>query len=346
MPHQVEHLSYAKFCDRDVPWWGTGISSKETAIEGRYLSIEEAKANFPWMVELRPTYQIREYDNQFSYHQIPNSHSVTLVHDDIFHPDHQMVLGVVGSQYVVEPQPHELIDFGAEMVDNHGFIFDTVGDLRNHRVIFASMKITALDGVEVGSSASGLVDHDLYLLLTNYFDGQGSLRADVVPIRTVCNNTLQLALKGTKSSWKIRHVGRPTARATEARDALGIVTAYQKEYARTVEQLATSEFNIDQFKAFAGEMMSYDESMPRRAVKAEEAQQELIANFLHSPTISEDWRFTKWGALNAFTEWNEWIHDRRVDYRTAPKDKRMLTVLLGGPAAVQRQKAYDKLVRV
>src|SRR6185437_5381594 len=147
------------------------------------------------------------------------------------------------------------------------------------------------------------------------------------------------------NTWSVRHVGDVSSRVGEARRTLGLITRYEKEYAETAEKLADSQYELDQFKDLAEKLLPVEQINlgPRVRAANEEAQSGLIANFLHTPTLSDELRFTKWGALNATTEWSEWLYESRTDKRTAVKDRRMLRSLYNGPQQRFSQKAFDLL---
>ena len=46
-----------------------------------------------------------------------------------------------------------------------------------------------------------------YLLFSNTHDGSGAVKVAVTPIRVVCNNTLNLALRTAERSWSMIHTG-------------------------------------------------------------------------------------------------------------------------------------------
>ncbi len=61
-----------------------------------------------------------------------------------------------------------------------------------------------------------------YLFLTTSHDGYGSIMAAFTPIRIVCNNTLNAALKNCSNSIKIRHTSSAKDRLEEAHKVMGI----------------------------------------------------------------------------------------------------------------------------
>jgi hypothetical protein len=61
-----------------------------------------------------------------------------------------------------------------------------------------------------------------YLFLTTSHDGFGSITAAFTPIRIVCNNTLNAALRNQSNSVKIRHTANVKERLDEAHKLMGI----------------------------------------------------------------------------------------------------------------------------
>ena len=61
-----------------------------------------------------------------------------------------------------------------------------------------------------------------YLCLTNGHDGFSSLKVCMTPVRVVCQNTLNMALRGAKRTWTVRHSGNINAKMEEAQQTLGL----------------------------------------------------------------------------------------------------------------------------
>jgi len=61
-----------------------------------------------------------------------------------------------------------------------------------------------------------------YLFLTTSHDGCGSITAAFTPIRIVCNNTLNAALRNHSNSIKIRHTANAKERLEQAHHLMGI----------------------------------------------------------------------------------------------------------------------------
>lgn len=76
-----------------------------------------------------------------------------------------------------------------------------------------------------------------YLLFSNTHDGFGAVRIALIPVRVVCNNTLNLALSTAKRSWSMMHVGDIKGKIREARDTLFRAEDYMDRLGKEFEVL-------------------------------------------------------------------------------------------------------------
>ncbi|KAA9036128.1 DUF945 domain-containing protein [Ginsengibacter hankyongi] len=68
-----------------------------------------------------------------------------------------------------------------------------------------------------------------YLFLSTSHDGFGSITAAFIPIRIICNNTLNAALRNRSNSIKIRHTQNAKEHLEEAHKVMGIVNRLSNE---------------------------------------------------------------------------------------------------------------------
>ena len=76
-----------------------------------------------------------------------------------------------------------------------------------------------------------------YLLFSNTHDGSGAIKVALTPIRLVCNNTLNLALRTAKRSWSMIHTGDIKGKMQEAKDTLLLAEDYMDSLGKEFEQL-------------------------------------------------------------------------------------------------------------
>lgn len=140
--------------------------------------------------------------------------------------DTQAVLGVVGKDYQIV-QNADAFSFFDSIVGGDGIQYETAGALGNGERIFITAKLPGY--IKVG--ANDLIDQ--YLFLTTSHDGYGSITAAFTPVRIVCNNTLNAALRNHSNCIKIRHTANAKDRLEQAHKVMGI----SNQLAGELEQL-------------------------------------------------------------------------------------------------------------
>jgi phage/plasmid-like protein (TIGR03299 family) len=210
------------------------------------------------------------------------------------------VLGIVKDRYVPF-QNEELFAFGDSLLSDGRW--ETAGSIKNGTVVFGSL---ALDR-EVVLDPSGVEDKvNTYLLVHTSHDGSLSIQASVTPVRVVCQNTLNMALRNNKQTYKIRHTEKAEDRLVAAREALGIahkyVDAFEKEAAALFAQ------SVDDNKFFDIIKAAYpmpDEANVKGAVTKWQNKADALFTIWNGPT-EVGIKGTAWGAYNALTERLDW----------------------------------------
>ncbi len=129
--------------------------------------------------------------------------------------DTEHVLGVVGKDYEVV-QNLDAFSFFDAIVGGDGIQYETAGALGKGERIFITAKLPSY--IKVGKD--DLIEQ--YLFLTTSHDGYGSITAAFTPVRIVCNNTLNAALRNHSNSIKIRHTANAKDRLEQAHKVMGI----------------------------------------------------------------------------------------------------------------------------
>jgi len=139
--------------------------------------------------------------------------------------DTKSVLGVVGNRYT----PIQNMD-ALSIVEKFPYKIETAGVLKNGGISFVCMK----SDKQIVVKGNDLTE--MYLLFTNSFDGVTPFSVIFTPIRVVCNNTLNAAMKGAVEKYAFRH----TVSATEKLHEFAKVMNLFNETTNTLEQT----FNI------------------------------------------------------------------------------------------------------
>jgi phage/plasmid-like protein (TIGR03299 family) len=129
--------------------------------------------------------------------------------------DTEQVLGVVGKDYEIV-QNIDAFSFFDSIVGGDGIQYETAGALGKGERIFITAKLPGY--IKVGRE--DLIDQ--YLFLTTSHDGFGSITAAFTPVRIVCNNTLNAALRNFSNAIKIRHTANVKERLEQAHKVMGI----------------------------------------------------------------------------------------------------------------------------
>jgi phage/plasmid-like protein (TIGR03299 family) len=277
MAHDVESMVSV----REVPWHGLGtiVAEKLTAKECL------VEAGLDWEVDLEPIYC--KTGDQI-YELIEDRFAVRRNTDG-------SIFQIVSPQYVTI-QNYKSFEFFDTVVDSGEAKFDTAGSLGGGRRIFLTATIPS--EIKIG----GVDPIDLYLLMANSHDGTLAFTAAITPVRVVCQNTLNLALSHNgPQQWKLKHLDQLEGKVQQARDALGMTFSYAEAFESQMTELIDASMAKSEFEDMLRKLFPHK----GRGLYSPE-QYSMIGVFESSPTIDDSFRYTKWGALNAVREWDDW----------------------------------------
>jgi len=222
------------------------------------------------------------------------------------------VLSVVGKRYKVV-QNEELFQFADNVLDNNAAKWESAGSIKNGKVVFGSLDIPK----EIVLDPQGANDKTkLYLIVWTSHDGSVAVQAAITPVRVVCQNTLNLAMKGAKQSFKIRHTQTAEGRIVQAREALGLTFAYADEFQKQAQELFTQSITDLEFSKLIKTIYPKPDSDLRGAVARWENKVVLIDDLYHNSPTNANIKGTKWGAFNALTERLDYFRSGRGNSET------------------------------
>jgi phage/plasmid-like protein (TIGR03299 family) len=212
------------------------------------------------------------------------------------------VLAIVGSKYQVV-QNEQLFDFGDNLLDG-GASWESAGSIKGGRVVFGSLVIPK----EIVLDAEGANDKTItYLLVHTSHDGSVSVQASITPVRVVCQNTLNLALKGAKQSFKLRHTQSIDGKIAMAREALGMSFAYMDTFADEAKALFEKEVTEKQFIDIVKAIYPKpDKDATKAQLTKWDNKMVLLSDLYNNSPTNANIKGTAWGVFNALTE--------RLDY--------------------------------
>ncbi|MBC6112452.1 DUF932 domain-containing protein [Pedobacter fastidiosus] len=223
MAHNLNYNSetgkHSFFSVREKAWHGLG-----TIVQDYPTSAEAMKfAGLDYTVEKRPLFTLD--GQQMKLGQELDSQGITIGSEkDIIVPnysatvrtDNDVVLGVVGKDYHVVQNIDAFSFFDGIVGGGEGIMYETAGALGKGERIFITAKLPSY--IRVGKD--DLIEQ--YLFLTTSHDGFGSITAAFTPVRIVCNNTLNAAMKTARNAIRIRHSSGASDRLSQAHTLMGI----------------------------------------------------------------------------------------------------------------------------
>lgn len=253
--------------------------------------------------------------------EIPDTFATVAVKTD----QELAVLGVVGNKYQII-QPRQLAEFADTVVDTTGTEIAGYGVTRDGGWRARSYAVIKFGEVR----PPGMPDEatDVFLVISNSYDGSAPFTASLVPYRLVCVNGLRYPIKNITQTWTIRHAGDTLDAIAAARvmvqNATGYIDAFEDDLYRLLGVPMASWAARETVEAIipVPEPRVDDETgevTNRRTIEHRVRQRdELHGLWLNSPNI-DNVRWTGWGFVNAYAEWMEWgtgARRRRLDPMT------------------------------
>lgn len=251
--------------------------------------------------------------------------------------DTEQALGVVGKDYEVV-QNVDAFSFFDAIVGGEGIQYETAGALGKGERIFITAKLP--DYIKVGSD--DLIEK--YLFLTTSHDGFGSITAAFTPVRIVCANTLNAAMRNHTNSIKIRHTANAKERLEQAHKVMGISNNLFKELETIFNQWAKVCITDAEVKKLIQLALTPNkETLQSVQAGKEDEFSTCFVNMsdaafeyaMSNPTQQQETtKGTLFGAYNAVTGYYQNVRS----YKDG--EAKLKSLLLGGTAQLRTQKAF------
>lgn len=164
----------------------------------------------------------------------------------------QSVLGVVSDRYQIV-QNEEAFAFTDGLL-GEGVMYETAGSLQGGRRTFILARLPQrfiIAGDEIMP----------YFVIMNSHDGSCSIKAAMTPVRVVCQNTLNLALKTARRTWTARHTSSIMGRIDEAGMTLQFAEKYMAEIGKGVDELVHKKLSDRKVMEYMSEFFPATEEM-------------------------------------------------------------------------------------
>lgn len=291
------------FSVREVPWHGIG-----TIVED-YLTAKEAlvAAQLDWQVDLYPIHFNKATDAFPDYVEVPDQFAV--VRDSDLY-----TMQICGAQYL-PVQNYKSFEFFDSVVGSGEAKYDTAGDLEHGKKVFITAKLIGRD-ILIG----GVDRVDLYLVLINSHDGTMSFQIMATPVRVVCENTMNYAIRNCVNRWSNKHTEGLEGKVLDARATLDLTFRFADEFEAQMNELIAQQFDKADFELLVKDVFPGKKENTDR-FSAE--QYALIGCFESTPNLDDAFRYTKWGALNAVREYDDWGKEFRASATKSEDEQRV-----------------------
>ena len=277
----------------DTPWHGLGQRLDQSAD----ISTWRTAAGFDWEILSAPV----QYTPVLSGHITMQYTGQRVLHRS----DNNMPLSVVSDRY--KPvQPIEVLEFFRDLVEQNGFRLHTAGTLFGGKRLWALAETGKFAEVSKGDGVGG------FLLLSTSADKSLATTARFTTVRVVCNNTLSMATSRDGQMVSYTHA---TAFKKEAmQEKLAMAVESFGGYIEMAKTLRQQKMSADRAADFVKTLILKSEKLQDAEYDQEKnrAYRKIMDLFNGEAKGVELAGNTKWGLLNAITEYYDHHHPART----------------------------------
>lgn len=279
------------------PWHGLGQELTPDAP----IEVWRKEAGLDWNAEVSPV-SFAPHGNDGDLLTVKNQN--VIYRNDTFAP-----LGVVTDRYKIH-QPEEVLDFFNTLMQSAGFTLEVAGAIKGGKRIWALANVNK-EACVLGDDAIRA-----YLLLSTSFDGTTATIGQFTSIRVVCNNTLSAAdNEATPSRFSITHGTKFDA--SLMRDKLGIVVSGFDGMMDKYRHLARTSITSKELQQFMDKLFPKVYSEKQMQMQESKGYKKVMDLFEGNGmgAYMQGVYGTKWGLLNAVTEYIDHERGHNVDSR-------------------------------
>lgn len=250
-----------------------------------------------WLVEKRPTFWGATEESVMGTNKqtVGQSYASVRVDDD----GTETQLGTVGAVY--EPfQNTAMFDFLRVVTGQDDAYIESAGELAAGATVFASMRL----GEDIVLDGQGAADRiQKYLMVKTSHDGKGKFGAFVGPIRPVCTNTVNWAVRDAETKWEIRHTKGGLDKIKEAERSLKLTRAYYDAFEADATELYGMRMTAAQFDKFVEQaVLPIKADSPEHVAKKIKERRDLAHDLFTSSPTNTGLPMNRWRAAMALTE--------------------------------------------
>lgn len=301
-----------------LPWHGLGQPMQE----GQSLDDWRTKAGMDWKIQR----------SKIRYATAPNAGFLEFPEQHVlFRSDNHAPLGVVSDRYKVV-QPNEVIEFFRDIAKAGGLELSAAGTIFEGKRFWATAKIGEASPTSVKDRVGG------FLLISTSADGSLATEVRRTTVRTVCSNTLAMAMADAPASVKVTH--RSVFDSAKVKEFMGLNEAAWDAFKHQIATLADKRLLIDQ-----AEHMTETLLLPVGGVATPEQVGKVVASPAYNKILDlfkgqakgssfDGAGDSAWGWVNAVTEYADW-------WARARSNENRFVSALWGPNAAMKEEALQ-----
>ena len=275
----------------ETPWHKLGQELEE----GARIEQWQVAAGMDWSIERSPV-RFNAQGND----QIYSGQSV------LYRSDDNTPLSVVSNRY--KPvQPKEVLGFFRDLVAENGFKIHTAGTLMGGKRMWALAETGKFGEVCKGDGIGG------FLLLSTSCDKTLATTARFTTVRVVCNNTLTAAVNRDVNQVSFSHIQQFDHVAVKAQ--LGNAVESFGSFMEMAKHLQKAKLSAEEAKDFVSFLVATSVQLADEEydVTTNRAYKKILALFNEEAKGIELVGHTKWGMVNAVTEYYDHFNPTRSD---------------------------------
>lgn len=214
--------------------------------------------------------------------------------------------------------------------------YESAGALGKGEVTFVTAKLP--NYIKLGKE--DIIEN--YIVVVNSHDGSYPLSVFFTPVRIVCNNTLNAALRTRKNSITIRHTSNLQNRLNEGRMLLDLSIRFASEVEESLFRLSKTKMDDRLAIEAVNKIMMTPEELQKLAAgelpTRKKNMMDEVYEALYSAPGQEQWKGTALHVYNGITSYFQNVKDY------ASQDRKMKGVVLGGPEHEITRKAMSVLM--
>ena len=263
----------------ETPWHGLGQEIDENS------SIEEwqKSAGMDWTINSSPVKFDAEGNDQLYSGQ-----------NVLYRSDTHLPLSVVSNRYKAV-QPVEVLEFFRDLIDENGFKINTAGTLRGGKRMWALAETGKFGEVCKGDGVGG------FLLLSTSCDRTLATTARFTTVRVVCNNTLTMAVNDKSNCVSFSHIQQFDHE--KVKEKLGTAVASFGSFMDMAKVLQKQKLRQAQAQQFVADLITPLNQVKDSPIEENRAYKKIMALFDSEAKGQELVGYSKWGMLNAVTEY-------------------------------------------